>query len=68
MSQQAESRRDESLLNFYKKEWDRYNIAMRPINSIFHYLVRLFFLLFFFFSSSSFFFFLFFFLSSALMF
>lgn len=30
---------DDSLLNYYKKEWDRYTTAMKYINNIFQYLV-----------------------------
>jgi cullin 1 len=40
LCQAAETRRDDSLLNFYKKEWDRYIISMRVIDKIFQYLNR----------------------------
>jgi len=36
----AESKMDDTLLNFYKVEWDRYTTAMRYINNIFQYLNR----------------------------
>jgi cullin 1 len=36
----AETRMDDSLLNYYKKEWDRYTTAMKYINNIFQYLNR----------------------------
>lgn len=36
----AETRMDDSLLNYYKKEWDRYTTAMKYINHIFQYLNR----------------------------
>jgi len=36
----AENRMDDSLLNYYKKEWDRYTTALRVINKIFQYLNR----------------------------
>jgi cullin 1 len=31
---------DDSLLNFYKKEWDRFTTANKVINKIFQYLNR----------------------------
>jgi len=36
----AETRMDDSLLNYYKKEWDRYTTAMKYVNHIFAYLNR----------------------------
>jgi cullin 1 len=36
----AESRAEDSLLNYYKKEWDRFTTAMNYINHIFSYLNR----------------------------
>uniref|UniRef100_A0A6B2KYM3 Cullin family profile domain-containing protein n=1 Tax=Arcella intermedia TaxID=1963864 RepID=A0A6B2KYM3_9EUKA len=36
----AETRMDDSLLNYYKKEWDRYTTALRVLNKIFEYLNR----------------------------
>lgn len=39
--QVAETRMDDSLLNYYKKEWDRITTSMSYISRIFRYLVRL---------------------------
>lgn len=36
----ADSRMDDSLLNYYKKEWDRITTSMSYISRIFRYLVR----------------------------
>jgi len=36
----AETRMDDSLLNYYKKEWDRYTTALKVIHNIFQYLNR----------------------------
>ncbi|GAM20622.1 hypothetical protein SAMD00019534_037970 [Acytostelium subglobosum LB1] len=36
----AETKMDESLLNYYYSEWDRYTCAMKYINNIFQYLNR----------------------------
>eukprot|EP01121_Diplochlamys_sp_Union-15-3_P009627 TRINITY_DN2624_c0_g3_i1.p1 TRINITY_DN2624_c0_g3~~TRINITY_DN2624_c0_g3_i1.p1 ORF type:complete len:772 (-),score=134.47 TRINITY_DN2624_c0_g3_i1:29-2344(-) len=36
----AETRMDDSLLNYYKKEWDRYTTAMKYIEHLFAYLNR----------------------------
>jgi len=36
----GETRMDDSLLNYYKKEWDRYTTALKVVNHIFQYLNR----------------------------
>lgn len=40
LMQVAETRMDDSLLNYYKKEWDRITTSMSYISKIFRYLVR----------------------------
>eukprot|EP01105_Mastigella_eilhardi_P005883 TRINITY_DN1756_c0_g1_i3.p1 TRINITY_DN1756_c0_g1~~TRINITY_DN1756_c0_g1_i3.p1 ORF type:complete len:683 (+),score=179.25 TRINITY_DN1756_c0_g1_i3:196-2049(+) len=37
---EAEQRVEQSLLEFYDNEWQRYSVAMRYLNHIFHYLNR----------------------------
>eukprot|EP01129_Flabellula_baltica_P013543 TRINITY_DN6306_c0_g1_i1.p1 TRINITY_DN6306_c0_g1~~TRINITY_DN6306_c0_g1_i1.p1 ORF type:complete len:755 (+),score=152.75 TRINITY_DN6306_c0_g1_i1:44-2308(+) len=38
LSKRIKTRRDDSLLNFYRKEWARYRTAVRVIDHIFQYL------------------------------
>jgi len=36
----GETRMDDSLLNFYRKEWERYTTALRVVHKLFEYLNR----------------------------
>jgi len=41
LCKQAEGKMDDDLLMYYSKEWERFTTAMKYINNIFDYLVRL---------------------------